>query len=81
MSKKTNAKSALANSLTIVTVWDHHLSNANSDCVFPKFIISQMKKKTVLSNLYKTLPIEKIGNKQCINDKRLSDYIYSSATL
>ena len=48
------------------------------------FFVSQMKKKTNQNSDYKPLPSEEMGNKYKATmhkNKRLFDYIYSSATL
>ena len=58
-SKTTNAESAQANSGTIVTIEDDHLSNATSD----HFFCLPNEKKPVHNNQYKTLPSEEMGNK------------------
>ena len=55
----TNAESAQANSYTIVTVLDDHLSNATND----HFFVSQMKKNLFKTTTKKLYPAKKMGNK------------------
>ena len=55
----TNAESAQANSHTIITVSDNHLSKATND----QFLCLPNEKKPVKNNHYKTLPSKEMGNK------------------
>ena len=63
----TNADSIQANSLTIITVWDNHLSNMTRNL----YSVSQMKKspsKTTTFKLFlqKSSPIDfLLGSKSC----------------
>ena len=71
MSKTTNTESTQASSYTIVTVSDNRLSNVTSDhsFLYPK------QKKTCLKQLLQNF-IQQRNGKQCIKNKRLSNYIY-----
>ena len=76
----TNAESAKVNSHTLVTVQDNHLSNATRDQFFsPKW--KKNLSKTTSTKLYLAKKWETNISQQCIKNKRLSNYIYSIATL
>ena len=76
----TNAESAQENLHTIITVYGDHLSNATSDYFFclPN---EKNLSKTTTEKLDPAKKWETNIMQQCIKNKRLYDYIYSSATL
>ena len=77
--KTTNAESTQANSRSVVTVQDDHLSNATSDYFFWLQNEKKALSKTTTAKLYPAKECEK-NKEQRIKNKLLCDYIYSIAS-